>query len=115
MFGGVLTIKGGAPLRGWFENAGNLSDGDIAWRPRANDTRAYPDVPMHIAGAATEAFECHGGGHYRAAILLVRSVIEATAKEKGITSSNLKSKIEQLKDQNFIRPHIAAVAHNIRD
>jgi hypothetical protein len=92
-----------------------LSDTDFTWRASASDTKAYPDVPAHIAAAATEAFECHSDGHYRAAILLVRSVMEATAKHKGITSATLQRKIEGMETQNLIRPYIKAVAHNIRD
>lgn len=104
-----------ASLLGLIDNQRNLSDDDFTWRPRANDTQSYQDVPTHIADAATEAFECHSGGHYRAAILLSRSVIEATAKEKGITTGNLKSKIEEMENQRLIRPHIKAVADGIRD
>ena len=101
-------------MRMLFEAAGNLSDDDITWRPMAGDTKNYPDVPPHIAAAATEAFECDGGGHYRAAILLSRSVIEATAKDQGITGRNLEAKIDAMKDQDLIRPRIAAVAHGVR-
>ncbi len=100
--------------KAWFDSVSNLSDSAITWRPSAIQTRVYVDVPRHIADAATEAFESHSAGHYRAAILLARSVIEATAKDKGITAGNLKTKIEALKAQNFIRPHIEAVAHGIR-
>jgi hypothetical protein len=109
------NVAAGASLRNWAENIANLSDDDFTWRPRANDTQDYPDVPPHIADAATEAFECNSEGHYRAAILLSRSVIEATAKDKGITTGNLKSKIEEMANQQLIRPHIKAVADGIRD
>ena len=105
----------GATLRNWVDGDGNLSDTDFTWRPSASDTKDYPDVPIHIAGAATEAFECHSDGHYRASILLARSVIEATAKDKNITTGNLKSKIEEMAKRQLIRPHIKAVADGIRD
>ena len=42
-------------------------------------------------------------------------MIEATAKDKGITTGNLKSKIEEMANQQLIRPHIKAVADGIRD
>ncbi len=115
---GIATVPSNVTvpqLAGWVDNVSNLSDADFTWRPTASDTRDYPDVPPHIAGAATEAFECHSGGHYRAAILLARSVIEATATHKGITTGNLKSKIEEMANQQLIRPHIKAVADGIRD
>jgi hypothetical protein len=114
---GIATVPinlVGSSLRNWVDNVSNLADDDFTWRPSAGDTKDYPDVPKHIADAATEAFECHSDGHYRAAILLARSVIEATAKDKNITSVNLKSKIEEMTRQGLIRPHIEAVAHGIR-
>jgi Domain of unknown function (DUF4145) len=110
------VVTGPSPMfRGWVDSVSNLSDGDFTWRPSATDSQDYPDVPTHIANAATEAFECHSSGHYRAAILLSRSVIEATAKQKGITTGNLKNKIEEMANQHLIRPHIKAVADGIRD
>jgi hypothetical protein len=114
---GIVTtpLQTAPNLSQWIDNQRNLSDDDFTWRPTASDTRTYQDVPTHIADAATEAFECHSSGHYRAAILLSRSVIEATAKEKGITTGNLKSKIEEMENQRLIRPHIKAVADGIRD
>jgi hypothetical protein len=109
------SITAGGQVATWVDLASNLSDDYFTWRPRASDTKDYPDVPDHLAEAATEAFECHSVGHYRAAILLARSVIEATAKNKGITSGVLHAKIEEMGNQNLIRPHIKAVAHGIRD
>jgi hypothetical protein len=110
------VVTGPSPMfRGWVDSVSNLLDGDFTWRPSATDSQDYPDVPTPIANAATEAFECHSSGHYRAAILLSRSVIEATAKQKGITTGNLKNKIEEMANQHLIRPHIKAVADGIRD
>ena len=91
-----------------------LEGGETVWLPGANITKSYDDVPGHIASAATEAFECHSRRHYRASILLCRSVIEATAKEKGITSGVLRSKIAALYDQGFIRKHIKLGADSVR-
>jgi hypothetical protein len=105
-------VAPGINLTAWMNN---LDDNEFRWAPTAGSTRKYPDVPSHIADAATEAYECHVNHHYRAAILLARSVIEATAKDKGITSGTLYKKIEELAKQDFIRPRIKAVAHGIRD
>ncbi|ORW43335.1 hypothetical protein AWB90_18250 [Mycobacterium paraense] len=94
----------------------DTSTGDaILWKPSPGETQAYPDVPTHIAEAATEAFESHAGQHYRASILLARAVIEATAKQAGITTGNLKAKIDELANKSLIRPHIKEVAHSIRE
>jgi hypothetical protein len=114
---GVVTVPSNimaGNLERWIEDIGGFSDDDFTWRPRADDTKDYPDVPTHIREAATEAFECNSGGHYRAAILLARSVIEATAKDNGIPDGNLKNKIDKMKDDDLIRPRIAAVAHSVR-
>jgi hypothetical protein len=46
--------------------------------------------------------------------LLARTVVEATAKDQGVVSGNLVSKIDALKDKNLIRPGIAEAAHEIR-
>jgi hypothetical protein len=87
---------------------------DLFWRPDAGETKNYPEVPDHIGKAATEAYECDSRQHYRAAILLARSVIEATAKDKEITSGNLHSKIDQLAKAGHIRPLIQNAAHSVR-
>ncbi|RUP03729.1 MAG: DUF4145 domain-containing protein [Mycobacterium sp.] len=92
-----------------------MSDDDFTWRPTAMDSRDYPNVPQHIGDAATEAFECHSAGHFRAAILLARSVLEATAKDKGITNGVLAKKIEEMENQSLIRPLVRQVADSIRD
>ncbi|MGV0812737.1 DUF4145 domain-containing protein [Mycolicibacterium boenickei] len=106
------AVAGGINLTAWLSNR---TDDEFRWVPTAGATHKYPDVPAHIADAATEAYECHSAQHYRAAILLARAVIEATAKDKGVTKGNLYAKIEELAKQDFIRPRIKAVAHGIRD
>jgi hypothetical protein len=94
----------------WFEHM----DDYLHWVPQIGVGKSFPDVPNHIAEAASEAHECQSIGAYRSAVLLGRSVIEATAKEKGITAGNLYQKIEQLAAQNFIRDHVKDEAHEIR-
>lgn len=49
-----------------------------------------------------------------AAILVARTVVEATAKENGITTSNLLSKIDELASQSTIRNGTKEAAHEIR-
>jgi hypothetical protein len=88
---------------------------DVKWRPRWEDKGAeYPDVPPPIADVATEASACHVGGHYRAAVMLARSVIEATAKKHGV-SGNLFQKIERLGENRILSPVTVEAAHAIRD
>lgn len=86
----------------------------VQWLPRSVKDEQFDDVPDHIAQAAGEAVACHSVDANRAAILMARTVIEATAKEKGVTSGNLVAKIDKLKDQSLIRPDIAEAAHEIR-
>jgi hypothetical protein len=83
--------------------------------PRVIPVKVFPDVPVTIAAAASEAHRCRQACNAnRAAILMARSVIEATAKDKGITTGPLISKIDQLYDQRLIRPDVRDGAHEIR-
>ena len=91
-----------------------LSENLDRWEPAHGTARDFPDVPQHIASAATEAMRCHSIAAYRASILLARSAIEATAKAKNITKGLLVTKIDELQKQDFIRAHIKAAAHEIR-
>ena len=70
--------------------------------------------PKHIADPADEAFKCHSIGADRAAILLARSVIEASAKEKNVKKGNLAEKIDRLAEEGHVRLLISEVAHEIR-
>jgi hypothetical protein len=94
---------------GWLEIAPNIN-----WIPQVGVSKAFPDVPDHIAGAASEAHECQSIGALRAAVLLARSVIEATAKDRGITNGNLAAKIDAMCDQGMIRQHVRDEAHEVR-
>ncbi|WP_162819143.1 DUF4145 domain-containing protein [Leifsonia aquatica] len=84
------------------------------WLPRSVKEEQFSDVPEHISQAAGEAVSCQSVGANRAAILMARTVIEATAKEKGVTSGSLVAKIDNLKELSLIRPDIAEAAHEIR-
>jgi hypothetical protein len=86
----------------------------ITWLPQHVLGRRFDDVPDWIADAASEAYACYSIRSYRAAILLARSVVEAVAKDKGITNGSLAGKIDALADANHIRPLIQSTAHEIR-
>ncbi|WP_018162775.1 DUF4145 domain-containing protein [Smaragdicoccus niigatensis] len=90
------------------------ADTSFVWAPTAGQTKPYPHAPSHIGDAATEGYECLARNHYRAAIMLTRAVIEATAKHKGIANGNLFQKIDALRDIGVIRAHICDGAHGIR-
>jgi hypothetical protein len=83
--------------------------------PRVIPVKVFPDVPAAIADAASEAYRCRQACNAnRAAIILARSVIEATAKDKDITTGPLISKIDELYNQRLIRPDVRDGAHEIR-
>ncbi len=85
-----------------------------AWYPERASGRDFRDVPAHIASAADEAYRCRSFNALRAAVLMSRSVIEATCKEKEIVKGNLATKIDNLAEQGHIRAIIQAAAHEIR-
>jgi hypothetical protein len=87
---------------------------EIVWLPLHGTSKEFPDVPEHVAAPASEAHECRSITANRAAVLLARAVIEATAKEKGITTGPLAAKIDQLGDQGYIRDHVSEAAHEAR-
>ncbi|MEV1070867.1 DUF4145 domain-containing protein [Micromonospora parva] len=76
--------------------------------------KAFPDVPSHIGEAADEAYRCLSIKAFRAAALLARSAIEATAKEKGITKGGLAAKIEEMYQQQLVREYVKDAADEVR-
>lgn len=90
------------------------SESQLAWQPRAAVSPEFPDVPKHIARAAKEAHESHSISALMAAILMARTVVEATAKEKGITKGTLVAKIDDMQKADLIRKPTAEAAHEIR-
>lgn len=84
------------------------------WLPQHADGKDFPDVPEQVALAADEAHRCLSINAFRAAVLMARSVVEATCKDKGITQGKLDQKINALRDQQDIRPGTADMAHEIR-
>lgn len=86
----------------------------LEWYPVSAIGKDFPDVPVHIAEAASEAYRCSSISAFRAAAQLARSVVEATAKDKGITQGQLIKKIEELHAKGFIREYVRDAAHEIR-
>lgn len=85
------------------------------WYPEAPLVKTYPDsVPAAIAAVAAEAHGSLSVKHFRAAVALARSVIEASAKDKGITKSGIASKIDELFAQGLIYEHVKDAAHEVR-
>lgn len=82
--------------------------------PQTVGGKAFPDVPPHIAATADEAHQCQSIGAHRGAIALARAVVEATAKERGVTTGNLMAKIDALAKQSVISEAMKDAAHEIR-
>lgn len=87
---------------------------DIAWTPAKVSRPDFPDVPTQIGEAAAEAHACLSIKAYRGAVALARAVVEATAKEKGITAGSLVKKIDDLHAAGHIRPFTREAAHEVR-
>ena len=85
-----------------------------AWFPPMPLQEDFPDVPQHIAEAATEATLCRSLGAYRAVGSLARAVVEATAKDKGVKGKDLKERIDNMRGQGLIRAGTAEAAHEVR-
>jgi hypothetical protein len=104
----------------WDENAppnddlNRVFNKDLRWQPERGVAKSFPDVPEPISEPPSEAHRCRSINAHRGAILLARAVIEATAKDKTITSGNLREKIDKLCAEGHIRAHIAEAAHEAR-
>lgn len=96
-------------VEGWLDEQDSLG-----WLPVHVAKVPFPNVPNHIADAATEATLCLSFGAYRAVGALARAVVEAVAKEKGITKGQLYNKIEELEAAGHVRALVKDQAHEIR-
>ncbi|WP_231156973.1 DUF4145 domain-containing protein [Streptomyces sp. CNZ748] len=63
---------------------------------------------------AIEAHQCLSIEANRAAVALARAVVEATAKDRGITTGTLEKKIDKLFEQQLIREYVKDAAHEVR-
>lgn len=106
-----ISANDGPTTDDWFTQ---LSD-HVKWIPKIGVGKEFPDVPTNIASAASEAHECASIGANRAAILMARTVIEASAKSKNITTGTLHEKIQEMAKQGVIRPVIADAAMGVKD
>lgn len=86
----------------------------LSWFPVMPLGKDFPEVPVNIASAASEAFACYSIRSYRGAVMLARAVVEAIAKDKGATKGSLKEKIDRLGEESAVSPLIVQTAHEIR-
>ncbi len=85
------------------------------WHPLGVQDVTYEDVPFPICDVAVEAHRCHSVRAYRAAVLLARGVIEATAKDHEITVGGLKAKMDGMVKEGLIRKRLRTMADEIRE
>jgi hypothetical protein len=90
----------------------HLAEGPLEWRPAG--PKHYPGMPEEISMTASEAYACMSAQAHKAAILVARSVIEACAKDNGITRGRLLEKIDRMHAVALIRAHVRDAAHEIR-
>lgn len=88
--------------------------GHLTWLPLQATSKNFPDVLAHIADAASEAHKCRSVDSLKAAILMARAVVEATAKHHGIIKGTLEAKIDAMFAHGFISELIKDSAHEIR-
>lgn len=86
----------------------------IDWQPKNIVVKAVIDVPEGIGEAAGEAVAALAIGAYKAAVLMCRAVIEATAKDHDVKTGTLAAKITELEAKRVITPSIADAAHEVR-
>ena len=111
----VATVDRGVDISpSYAVNDSWWNEHSVEWTPQSVGGKDFPDVPDHIAGAANEAYRCRSIQALRAAILLARSVVEATAKERGHTTGTLFAKIDALHKAEDIRGHTKDAAHELR-
>jgi Domain of unknown function (DUF4145) len=82
--------------------------------PTAAGKKDFPDVPEPVATSASEAHVSLAAGSPRGAVALARAVVESVAKEKGITTGNLQSKIDKLCNDGYISEAMKEAANEIR-
>lgn len=101
------------PVCGIYPSDTAATDPPLIW-PEEVTAKAFLDVPEAIASAASEAHQAIGARAPRAAVAMARSVVEATAKDKGITQGNVQAKINQLAINGHISEAMKDAAHEIR-
>ncbi|WP_456600665.1 DUF4145 domain-containing protein [Blastococcus sp. SYSU DS0616] len=101
-------------MRGSVQNVLSTFDSSIRWQPVKATGKDYPDVPEAIREAASEVHQCLSIGAIRGAIAIARAVVEATAKDQGITTGTLQQKIDGLANAGKIRPDTQDAAHEVR-
>lgn len=116
---GQMTMRSSPVSAGYLGQSATLTHeaetmGMVTWSPPSKVKADTDFLPEGVAGFLQEAHDAHSIGAHRAVLLLVRSTIEATAREKGIASGNLVQKINNLHANGHIRTGTTDMAHTLR-
>lgn len=87
----------------------------LEWKPPRLDFEPPNGVPEGISAASVEAHRSLAVGNHMAAVLMARSVMEAAAKDCGVTEGNLFAKINTMRTRELLTQDVAEIAHVIRD
>lgn len=72
------------------------------------------NIPPNVLKSFEEAISTHAIGCYMASALMVRRTLEEICSEKGATGSNLKKRIENLKDKIVIPAELLEAMDELR-
>lgn len=100
------------------DSTGAVREGEAmtveSWSPPPMRPVDTAFIPPAVAAFFKEAHDAFSIGAYRGVLLLVRSVIEATAKDRKITEGSLLQKINKLDEEGHIRSGTKDMAHALR-
>ncbi|MFI1522814.1 DUF4145 domain-containing protein [Kitasatospora cineracea] len=113
---GLYRLSGPIEKRFFAKDLSNQEFDAHGWYPTEPLIKTYPEsVPEQIAETAAEAHGCLSVGHHRAAIIMARTVIEASAKAVGVDDRGIKVKIKKLYEQGLIYKYVMDAAEEIRE
>jgi hypothetical protein len=72
------------------------------------------DLPPEVKEPLEEAIDCHGGGNYKAAALMVRRTLEAVCADKDATGDALFERIEALSQVVVLPAGMTEALHDVR-
>jgi len=106
----------------------DISDSEKTCRLLENICRSYykrktglrdlakidPSIPVPVRENMIEALCCYNHDLFKAATIMCRRTLEASARDKGIERKNLEQIIEELFQNRIINSRMKEVAHEIR-
>jgi Domain of unknown function (DUF4145) len=72
------------------------------------------DLPDGVRSPLEEAIDCHAGGNYRAAAVMVRRALEAVCDDQGVEGKSLYKRVEGLGKKVTLPRGMIDSLHNLR-